>query len=168
MWSRVVPFSPTSPNPLLHKNSEYSSVLTSSKKLCVFLRMCFSSVSSRQLRFSASALALTSFISFSNFSKVAYKASYHRKTFELNLELQAIKNITKFSLKLLSKCTSRSIISLGAGASGLSPVSNIGMPSFLISFSKKPGKMGKHISVGGTQHFGSHSDMLFIFTTANL
>lgn len=32
--------------------------------------------------------------------------------------------------------TSRSIISLGCGASGLSPVSNIGIPSFLISFSK--------------------------------
>lgn len=32
--------------------------------------------------------------------------------------------------------TSKSIISLGWGASGFSPVSNIGIPSFLISFSR--------------------------------
>ena len=39
--------------------------------------------------------------------------------------------------------TSRSIISLGAGASGLSPVSNIGIPSFFISFSRNPNNRTK-------------------------
>ena len=45
------------------------------------------------------------------------------------------------------KLTSKSIISLGAGASGLSPVSSIGISSFRISFSRNPAKNNnkKHI-----------------------
>lgn len=46
-------------------------------------------------------------------------------------------------LSTCHKFTSRSIISLGAGASGLSPVSSIGIPSFFTSFSKNPAKQ-KH------------------------
>lgn len=46
---------------------------TSSKKTCVFRRICLSSVSSRKLRFNASAFWFTSRSSFSNFSKVALK-----------------------------------------------------------------------------------------------
>ena len=48
-------------------------VLTSSKKFCVFRRICLSSDNSRKFRFKASELLLISFISFSSFSNVACK-----------------------------------------------------------------------------------------------
>lgn len=43
---------------------------------------------------------------------------------------------SRSSFSNFSKVASRSIISLGCGASGLSPVSSMGMVSFLISFSR--------------------------------
>lgn len=45
---------------------------TSSKKIWVFLKTCFSSVSSRKFFFKFSAYWLTSLVSCSSFSKVAY------------------------------------------------------------------------------------------------
>lgn len=42
------------------------------------------------------------------------------------------------SFSSFSYVASKSIISRGCGASGLSPTSSIGMPSFFISFSKYP------------------------------
>lgn len=58
---------------------------------------------------------------------------FHKKAKKKN----STKNIL-FTAQNTETQTSRSIISLGTGASGLSPVSSIGIPSFLISFSKKP------------------------------
>lgn len=52
-----------------------------------------------------------------------------------------------------SKCTltSRSIMSLGKGTSGLSPMSSIGMQAFLISFSTNPVKRRQRRFFQGTR-----------------
>lgn len=63
---------------------------TSSKKTCVLRSICFSSVSSRKLRFNASAFWLTSRSSFSSFSKVAWNANdsqIRRKVFQIATDL---------------------------------------------------------------------------------
>lgn len=96
---------------------------TSSKNVCVFLRMCFSSVNSEKFFLRVSSFLFTSRSSFSSFSKVA---------FESNNESRIPVYCSQWNR------TSRSIISRGCGASGFSPVSSIGIWSFFISLSRYP------------------------------
>lgn len=67
------------------------------------------------------------------FRKICLSSVSSRK---LRLSASAFWFTSLSSFSSFSKVASRSIISRGCGASGFSPVSNIGMPSFLISFSR--------------------------------
>lgn len=119
----------------LFQNLDRGCWRTSSKNCWVRCRMCLSSVSSRKFFFRASWLVLISLSSFSSFSNVACQA-------QMELGLDCRKNLHECD-GLAGDYTSRSIISLGKGTSGFSPVSTIGMLAFLISFSTNPNQQIK-------------------------
>ena len=67
-WGKINKWTGEFSRKIVHKEN---GMLTSSKNTWVFRRMCLSSVSSKKLRFNASAFWLTSRNSFSSFSNVA-------------------------------------------------------------------------------------------------